>query len=143
MIVKNVLSNKHFGYRLKCSIQSTGKLGFTEQTIKAMGIDRDTAFLFYPDSNKEDLYIVKVSKDNEDAFPVRVSGKYFYLNTKTLFDTMEYPYKDKYVWFEIKHEQKLDEEMGGNTYLLKVRKEERSEAQEPEIEVNDEDGDEC
>lgn len=127
---KNLKSNKHYGIRLRCTIQSSGRLGFTEQTIKTLEITKDTAFLIYTDDKDKDLlYFVKSTPENEDAFPARQSGKYFYLNAALLFDELGIDYRTNLVSFDIRHMMQMDEEMEGATYMLRKREEPRTQTE--------------
>jgi hypothetical protein len=97
-----ILSAKKYNLKLKCTIQATGKLGFTDATSKYMKLSEFSHVKFAQDNeDKETLYLIHINEVNEDAFKVVKAGKYFYVNTKALFDTLEYDYKNNTIIFDM------------------------------------------
>ena len=116
--------NTILGENLKCTIQSRGKLGFTEKTISAMNLDENTAFNFYPDGSRKDVfYLIKATKEDENAFPVKKSGKYYYINTRTLFGSLGFDYrsKDFTIVFDMIRDLEQEQQYGGEIYKLVKR----------------------
>lgn len=116
--------NTSLGEKLKCTIQASGKLGFTEKTIAAMHMEENTAFEIYPDDNEPDVfYLIKNTKADEDAFPVKKSGKYYYINTKTLFDSLGWKYssKDYTIAFDMMRDIEAEKAYGREIYKLVKR----------------------
>lgn len=104
-----ILSAKEFNTKLKCTIQATGKLGFTEATAKHMNLSKDSYVQFaQDDENKDTLYLIHINKKDEDAFKVIKAGQYFYVSTKALFDSLGYDYKKNTIIFDMV-EQKVEE----------------------------------
>lgn len=104
-----ILSAKEFITKLKCTIQATGKLGFTEATAKHMKLSKESYVQFAQDNESKDvLYIIHINEKNEDAFKVVKAGDYFYVNTKALFDSLGYDYKKNTIIFDM-IEQKDEE----------------------------------
>ena len=62
-----------------------------------------------------------ISDLTEEAFPVRVSGKYFYINTKQLFDKLEVDYPNNSCIFDLVRCDKYDEQIGGECYKMTLR----------------------
>lgn len=107
---------------LKVTIQKTGRLGFTSQTAAEMKLDANTYFLFgKDDSIPADLIMVKLPGASNDAFRAVKSGEYYYLATTPLFDMLGYDYKKEPVIFDVRRDANLDEEAGGEVYLLNRR----------------------
>lgn len=97
-----ILSAKDFNIKLKCTIQATGKLGFTDATAKHMGLSKESYVQFAQDNeNKDVLYLMNLNEKNEDAFNVVKAGQYFYINTKALFDSLGYDYKKNTIIFDL------------------------------------------
>ena len=76
-----ILSAKNYSVKLKVTIQSTGKLGFTEATAKALKLSKDSGVKFAM-NDKEELFLINCEQCDEDAFKVLKGGDYFCVNTK-------------------------------------------------------------
>lgn len=118
---ENQFKNTTLGENLKCTIQSSGKLGFTEKTISAMNLDENTAFNFYPDNDRKDVfYLIKTTKDDPNAFPVKKSGKYYYINTRTLFGSLGFDYKNDNFTIAFDMIRDLEQEQDYNCEIYKL-----------------------
>ena len=109
--------------KLRCTIQATGKLGFTETTANALklpGNERFVKFAQDTDDNNQ-LYMVFVSAEDEGSFKVRKAGTYYYLPTQALFDALGYDYKKHNYIFDLVRMANLDEEAQGEVYKMKQR----------------------
>ena len=82
----NIISAKQFATKLKVTIQSSGRLGFTDDTAKSLDLSLGKYAKFAQDDEKGILYLVVLDSADEDAFPIRESGGYFYVPTKQMFD---------------------------------------------------------
>lgn len=117
-----VLSAQQYGKKLKATIQSTGKLGFTETTAEEFGLDAPCWMKVANDDEVEGLlYLILVREEDEEAFQVCKSGDYYYLPTKYLFDALGYDYQKKKIMFDIVRVTELDPELGGTVYRMKRR----------------------
>ena len=98
-----ILSVKQFSNRLKVTIQSSGRLNFTEDTTKTLGIVENTPVKFaLDDENDNTLYLVIASdSEDEDAFRVRKSGSYYYVPTKNIFDALGIEYDGKSLGYDL------------------------------------------
>ncbi len=96
-----ILSAKDYSQRLKASIHATGKLGFTEATASALGLTKDSCVSFARDDEEDTLYMINNVPDTPDAFKVMKAGAYFSVNTKPLFDALNYDYKKKSIIFDL------------------------------------------
>jgi hypothetical protein len=93
-----------FDARLKCTIQKTGKLGFNEVAINKLQLsDRKGIKIGRNKENQdeENLYMVIVDEISTDAFKINKAGKYYYVNTKTLFDKLGFDYRNINIMFDI------------------------------------------
>ena len=117
-------SARNFGRVLKVTIQKSGKLSFSGDTATAMDLDTNTSFLIGKDESiKADLIMVKIKEPNPDAFQVRKSGQYYFLDTTALFDLLRYNYKSgSNIFFDVVRDTNYDQEAGGDVYLLTQRK---------------------
>jgi len=55
------------------------------------------------------------------AFAVKKSGKYYYMNTRTLFTSMGYPFREKTIVFDMHRALNIEAEVGGEWYELVMR----------------------
>lgn len=115
------LSAKRFQTKLKATIQSSGRLSFTEKTSKELQFANGYHVKFLYDNDSKELFMAKVSGEDEDAFEVRTSGSYFYVATKRLFDELGFDYKKKNIMFDLIRKQSLDEEVVGEVYKMDKR----------------------
>ena len=133
-VKKLVLSE--YGIKMKATIQQTGKLSFTEVTAQNLKLEEQTRFAIYQDEkNKNLLYMVRADEDQQ-AFPVKKSGMYYYMATKTLFDMLGYDYTKTTYIFDILRTQQYDEELGGTSYKLTKREIEKNKPETVETEGN-------
>jgi hypothetical protein len=110
---------------IKAAIQTSGKLGFTEaaiesleiSTIKGMKIGINRA-----DPEDRNLYVVFVDASDNDAFRINKAGKYYYVNTKNLFDKMQLPYTTSRISFDIIEIEVNGEKMYKFIYKEKKKK---------------------
>lgn len=126
---------------MKATIQASGKLSFTDATAKNLELGENTRFAIYQDDKTplERLYMVRADQDDE-AFPVRKSGMYYYMATRTLFEILGIDYKHVTVLYDIIRDSSRDEETGGETYRL-TRRDCGPKAQRGEEEEEEEDDD--
>ena len=115
------LSAKRFQTKLKATIQSTGRLGFTDKTAKELRFENGSHVKFLSDDESKELYMAKVTGEDEDAFEVRKSGDYFYVATKRLFDELGFDYRKKNIMFDLVRKTLLDDEAGGEVYKMDRR----------------------
>ena len=112
--------------RLKATIQATGKLGFTQDTIDQLRLTSDcSVYLAGDDENKKVMYMGVLRERMEDAFPVLSSGKYFYLNTTNLFKALKLDFEHKVYMFDLSRYEEGDEAMEAECYKMELRWEER------------------
>lgn len=126
MIAKR-FNAKEFTVRLKATIQATGKLGFTQDTIDQLKLTTAcSVFLAPDDADKKVMYMGVLRDRREDAFPVLSSGKYLYLNTRQLFDTLKLDYTKNVYIFDLARLEEGDEEMESECYKMSMRSKERT-----------------
>lgn len=121
-----ILSAKKFQVKLKATIQSSGRLGFTEETAKVLHLESGTPMKFARDNEQDALYLARLQEKDEDSFEVKKSGEYFYLDTRSLFNTLGIDYRANSVIFDFARAASLDELMGGEAYKLCKRVKQRN-----------------
>lgn len=121
MALKKLIVSE-YGVKMKATIQASGKLSFTDATAKNLELGDKTRFAIYQDDKAplDVLYMVRADQDDE-AFPVRKSGMYYYLATRTLFDILGIDYKHVTMLYDIVRDSSRDAETGGETYRLTRR----------------------
>lgn len=121
-----ILSAKKFQVKLKATIQASGRLGFTDETAKALHLEAGVPMKFARDDERDTLYLARLQEGDEDSFEVKKSGDYFYLATRTLFDTIGIDYRTHSVIFDFARDTSLDNLLGGETYRLCKREKQRN-----------------
>ena|SRR5690606_34598495 len=89
---------------IKCTIHKNGKLGFSKGAEKLLGIDESKYIQIgrnVEDSQDSNLYVTVSTEKVEDSLKVNKAGKYYYLNTKTLFDSLNYQYDTQKIIYDI------------------------------------------
>lgn len=122
MIIKK-FNAKEYTLKLKATIQATGKLGFTQETIKTLELTPDCSVLIGQDEEQPGNFYMGVLRElREDAFPVIASGQYVNLNTKQLFDELGLDYTRWTIMFDLYRFKEGDEDMGCECYKMVMRK---------------------
>ena len=89
---------------LTASIHITGKIGFSAEATKSMGLDQDMFLqvaVNTDDVNDQNLYVFVTNAEDENSLKISKAGNYFYANSKSLFDKLEIDYRKKKVMFDI------------------------------------------
>lgn len=116
-----ILSASKYISKLKATIHASGKLGFSDNTAKALGFDKssDCFVQFAQDNdNPSILYLINRANDDGDSFRVCKSGSYYFVNAKLMFDALGIDYTNKTIIFDM---IKLQEE---NNEVYKMTKRE-------------------
>ncbi len=109
--------------KLKCTIQSSGKLGFPAGTAEAIQLEKGKYVKFaQDDENKDVLYMVFVAEEDEQTLKVAKAGVYYYVPTQAMFDLLKYDYKTWTYIFDLSRESALDCIAGGIVYRMSRRK---------------------
>lgn len=136
-MIANVFNAKQLTQKLKATIQRSGKLGFTAETIEQLKLNNEVSIRIAADDTRKDvLYMAVVPRTCEDAFPVVKTGIYFYLNTKQLFDEIRMDYTKFNIMFDLTRCSEADEAIGGECYKMTARRTSRE--QKPTSENNEE-----
>ena len=113
-----IINASQFTIRLKATIHSSGKLGFTEVTARELGFGDNSFVKFAQDNDdKTILYLINNTSQDDEAFRVCKAGRYFYINTKIMFDSLDVDYKSKTVIFDLVRVKEAD----GDVYKLNKR----------------------
>lgn len=111
-----------FNVKLKASIQSSGRLSFTEETVRVLNLSPDVYIgIGEDDEERQVLYLVILKEPDENSFVVNKAGRNHYLATKLMFDAMGIDYVNDTFIFDMVRMESLDEDGGGEVYKL-VRK---------------------
>jgi hypothetical protein len=115
-------SAKQYCAKLKVTIQSSGKLGFTDETAKELELTSQTYIKIGADrNNPEIMYLVVCRQADDDAFKVCKAGDYYYLPTTVLFMSLGFDFRNKTIIFDLTRSGGLDEELEGKVYKLNKR----------------------
>lgn len=99
---------------IKCSIHKSGKIGFSGNAIEKLNIGKNKSVSIGKGKNDEELDILymKFNKDEiSGAFTINKAGEYYYINTKTLFDTIGFEYRKERIIFDIVEIENGDEKI--------------------------------
>jgi len=118
----SVLSAKKYNQKLKVTVQSTGKLGFSDETAKAMDLQSGTFYVkFVVEDETKDMYLVLLDSPDEDAFKVCKAGEYYYLPTTQMFNDLKVDYKSNTVIYDLTRSDGYDNELCGSVYKMDSR----------------------
>lgn len=87
----------------KATIHMSGKLGFNNEAIQYMDLERRPLYKLATSGDKEYLYLLEVD-DEIGAAKVAKAGKYFYLNVGDAFDRLGLDYRNNTIIFDLKKE---------------------------------------
>ena len=125
-----IFSAKQYSVKLKCTIQNTGKLGFTSGTAKVLQLTPDSYMKIAADDEQKMLYLIVCDRPDEDGFQVDLISNYYSLPTTVLFNELGIDYKNYTVMYDLSREASLDAEAGGTVYKMaeRVNKKKKKEA---------------
>ncbi len=98
------IDTSKYAYRLNCTIQLNGKLGFSLSAIKSLQIDSNkyAAFATNEEDNKDmNLYLAIYNEKKEGALKFVRAGNYYYLNTKKMFAELGVDYIKNIIIYDI------------------------------------------
>ena len=131
--VISLLDIEQYSVKLKATIQQTGRLGFTAETAKALGLTPQMHVQFARDDEGDRaLYMVLREEEVGNSFRVMKAGQYFYLPTKQMFDAFGEDYINKVVMFDLTPIASLDTQFGGKVYKMVRRELDRNKQKESE-----------
>jgi hypothetical protein len=111
---------------LKATAHRSGKLGFTVDAAKkmALSIDKSAGIAINEDDEADSsLYVAVFPNKREGSFRISKAGAYYYVNTKSLFDTLKIDYKNDWVVYDITKESIDNQEIFKFTRREKPKKE--------------------
>lgn len=121
-----IYSAKQYSIKLKCTIQNTGKLGFTSGTARVLQLNPSSYIKIASDEDHVDvMYLIVCNEPDEDGFNVDYISGYYSLPTTVLFNELGIDYKKYTVMFDLVREASLDEEVHGTVYKMMKRTNER------------------
>ena len=116
-----IINAKQFTTKLKATIQFSGRLGFTEETANVLDLSVGKFARFAQDDEKNTLYLIIIDEASEDAFQIRLSSGYYYVQTKMMFDMLGFDYEHNTIMFDLIRQPSLDADLMGQAYLMKQR----------------------
>lgn len=117
-----ILSAVEYSTKLRASVHASGRLGFSNEAAKSLGITAESSVKFGQDDDDPSvLYLIVPREGDEDCFPVKPSGPYYYVPTKTLFDALGVDYTGSTVIYDLVRMPSLDADCGGLTFRMDKR----------------------
>lgn len=130
-----IFDAKELTQKLKATVQRTGKLGFTFETLEALHIQQGTHIRIAEDTeSKRVLWLGVMQEPADNAFPVNKAGDYYYVNTTKLFEKINLDFKKKNCMFDMSRAAEYDEQIGGECYKMQLRATDRKQVEAPEPE---------
>lgn len=114
-----ILSSKLYK-RMKATVQSTGKLGFSGAASTALQLSPGKYIRFAQDTD-ETLYLAVMDCRDNDGFKLLQSGGYYSLSTRALFDALNVDYKNHTVIYDLERDASKDDIIGGRVCRMKPR----------------------
>ena len=115
-----VYSARQYSVKLKCTIQNTGKLGFTSGTATVLRLTPESFIKIAGDENNN-MYLIVCNEPDEDGFRVDFISGYYSLPTTVLFNELGIDYKGYTVMYDLTREASVDVEAGGTVYKMAKR----------------------
>lgn len=100
----------------KCTIQKSGRLGFTDKSAKILSLKRNDLVSFARDENKNLCLVLKANGDPKYSFRVYQAGIYFSIPAAELFTALGFHFKEKTIIFDLSSHPKYP-----NTYIMSPR----------------------
>lgn len=148
-----ILSIKDYSGRLNASVQQSGRLVFTGETVSDLQLKDKMPIMFAQDDDGT-LYCSFPDEDNEEgeSFRIRKAGSAFYVPTANLFSALGVDYENFKVSYNLVRDSTKDNEMNGKAYkmelsigsarTLRKNKENEQEDSHNEVDSDDPQGDE-
>lgn len=103
---------------VKATVQSNGRLTFTVEATKEMGLSEDKSLVIF-EAEGGDLGAVISVKDDPEAFVLKKCGLYFYVAFKNYLQQAGIDYKNQRIIYDI---TELDERIEGKTLYQFARR---------------------
>lgn len=120
-----LIDTSKFIVNLKATIQSSGRLNFTNDTARIMQLNEQTFARFARDIDEPNiLYLILCKQQNEHTFKITKSGAYYYLPTKSFFESLGDNYnfhKLGSIMFDLLRIANLDKQLNGEVYKMTKR----------------------
>jgi hypothetical protein len=117
-----IIKTSDFNVKLKATIHSSGRLGFTADTAKKLRLSEGVFIKFAKDDELDnELFLIVVNEEDDDTFSVVKSGKYYYLPTTSMFQSFGYDFKKYNFMFDLVRMKEYDEIVNGKVYKLTKR----------------------
>ena len=134
-MIGQIFDAKELTQKLKATVQRTGKLGFTSETLAALNIKQGTHVRIAEDTeSKRILWLGVMQEPADNAFPVNKAGDYYYVNTTKLFEKIGLDFRKKNCMFDLSRQAEYDEAIGGECYKMQLRVTDRRQVETPEQE---------
>lgn len=113
-----------FSVKLTARIQKTGRLGFGEKAADNMALEAGKFIaLLSTDASQPITHIVVLNESNDEAFELKGSKTYPYIEAKQLFDYFNVPYTTKVCIYDFTRTPELDASspIAGKVYKALLR----------------------
>jgi hypothetical protein len=90
--------------RAKATVHTSGKLGFSNEATDFLKLTEEKSIHFAQNEDDEadpNLYAIVNEDMQEGAFKVSKAGQYYYVNTKSLFDSLGVDYRKSKIIYDL------------------------------------------
>lgn len=90
--------------RAKATVHTSGKLGFSNDAIDFLKLTESKSIQFAQNEEDEadlNLYAIINEGMKEGCFKVSKAGQYYYVNTKSLFDSLGIDYRETKIIYDL------------------------------------------
>lgn len=115
----NFINIQELDFKCKCYIHKTGKLGFSSNAVKKMGLDKNKFIRVATEEGDKEynkIYL-EVTNSPDQAFKVNSAGLHFYLNMKILWDLWKIDYIKNKIIYDI-----VEDTYDGGKKIFKLTK---------------------
>lgn len=121
-MIGQILNSCDYTKKLKATIQRSGKLGFTRETMDELKLNENCFIRFADDSENHDVvYLAIIRHEEAGCFKLMKSSGYLSVSTGKMFKELGFDYSRRTVMFDVEREVSGDSIMGGECYKLTKR----------------------
>lgn len=96
----NLIDAQRYSGNTKCSVQQSGRIGFTKEGAELLGLEKDKRLLISEMENG-DLAAIICDSDETRGFKIQVASGYCYAKMKNYFDSLGIDYVANRVSYSI------------------------------------------
>lgn len=117
------LSSKEYNAKLRITVQSSGRLSFTNETARILNMAGVKKIrMAQDDDDPQMLFFIIPQNPDDDCYDVKTSGRYYYVATRNLFNSLGLTYKRDSrkggLCYDLVRDSSLDGDGEGTVYRM-------------------------